>query len=372
MKKKRRWLCFLVALFLFFPFVSRAETAEDTEQTPSAWELLPAETREQLSALGITEESLESTTTLQADSAFSWLIETLGAELSDPLTLGATMLGAVLLCALLDSLRHLSDHAGIRSVFHAVTALTVSAVLLTSLSTALLRAEEAAESSTVFLSGLVPVHATLLATSGRLTAAISYQSSVLWISELLSLLVSQTVMPLLLIALSLCTVGSVFPDWRLQNLGGGICRTCGWGMGLIGTFFTGLLSMQTIAASATDTLSGRALRFSVAHLIPMVGGALSDALLTLQGCLTAVRSTVGVFGIITVTGILLPPILSCFGWNVVLSLCGYVAEVFALDTVVVLTRSAATVMKTVLAVLVMCGVFLIVAITVLMKTGVTV
>ena len=138
---------------------------------------------------------------------------------------------------------------------------------------------------------------------------------------------------------------------------------------MIGSFFTGLLSLKTLAASATDTLSGRALRFSVASLIPMVGGALSDALLTLKGCLTAVRSTVGVFGIVVTVMILLPPVLACLGWNLTLSLCGYVAEVFSLEAVVSLTRSAAAVLKTVMAVLVMCATFLIVAMTVLLKAG---
>ena len=92
-------------------------------------------------------------------------------------------------------------------------------------------------------------------------------------------------------------------------------------------------------------------------------------MLTIKGCLTAVRSTVGVCGIAVTAAILLPPIVACIGWNLLLSLCGYVAEVFALDSGAGLTRSAGTVIKTMTALLVMCAVFLIVAISVLMRVG---
>ena len=374
MKGKRRWICLLaVVLLLLGTFSAHAETSLESITAlsdPSVlWEQLPQETKDRLSALGVTAEEVERHLALQEESVFAWLLELVGKELTAPLALGGVLLGAVLLCALLDGMRHLSGNLALRSLYQSVTTVVLSGLLITSLTSCLLRAEEAVESSLVLLSGFVPTQLTLLAASGRIATAVSYHSSVLWISELLMLLLSKTVIPLLLVALALGTVGSVFSGWRLQAIGNGLCRTCGWGMGLIGSFFTGLLSLKTLAASATDTLSGRALRFSVASLIPMVGGALSDALLTLKGCLTAVRSTVGVFGIVVTVIILLPPVLACLGWNLTLSLCGYVAEVFSLEAVVSLTRSAAAVLKTVMAVLVMCATFLIVAMTVLLKAG---
>ncbi len=372
----KAWLAVLVAILLFsLPVTVFAESATAFEEQWEAsgagelWETLPEETKTKLETLGITEESLESGTALQPEIAWNWLLSLFGDELGGPLSLSFSVIGIILLCALIDSLRFLSDNPGIRATFQAIATLTVCGFLLTSLSEVLQRACAAVESCLVFLSSFVPVYATLLATSGQITTALSYQATVLWVSELLMLLMSGVVMPILLASLAIGTVGGVSPTWRLQQLGSGLCRTCSWGMGVISSFFTGLLSLQTIAGAAADTVTGRAIRFSIANLIPVVGGALSDAMLTIKGCLTAVRSTVGVFGIAVAAAILLPPILACIGWNLLLSLCGYVAEVFALDSVAGLTRSAGTVIKTMTALLVMCAVFLIVAISVLMRVG---
>ena len=374
----KRLLIVLVALlFLGVPLTVFAEERsvleEQWEQSGAdeLWETLPESTKEQLTALGITEESLQSADALQPEKAWEWLLTVFEEELAGPFGVALAVLGVILLCALVGSLRFLSDNESIRSLFQSIATLAVCGSLLTALAAFLHRACEAVEGSLVFLSSFVPVYATMLAAGGHITTAVSYQSIVLWVGELLMVLMSSVILPVLMVALALNTVGSVTPAWKLQHIGNGLSKTCGWGMGVVSSFFSGLLSLQTVAGVAADTVSGRAIRFSVANLIPVVGGALSDAMLTIKSCLTAVRSTVGVFGILVVAAMLLPPVLACVGWNLLLSLCGYVADVFSLDSVAVLTRSVGTVTKTLMALLIMCAVFLIVALTVLMRVGVT-
>ena len=354
--------------------VSAAETPSFSEQWEQSgagalWDALPSETKEQLESLGVSEETLTGGGELKPDAAWKWLLSLIGRELSDPIGAGLTVLGAVLLCALVAGLRHLSENEGIRSLFESVATLAMCGFLMASLLSLIARVTAAVESSLVFMSSFVPVYAALLAASGYVTATVSYQTILLWTGELLMVLLTRIVLPVLTVALALNTVGSVSPTWRLGQIGSGLAKTCTWGMGIVSSFFTGLLSFQTVVGAAADTISGRAVRFSIANLIPVVGGSLSEAMLTIKGCLGAVRSTVGVFGIAAVAMMLLPPILACAGWNLMLSLSGYAAEVFSMDTVACLTRSVGTVLKTLSALMVMCGVFLIVAITVLMKVG---
>ncbi|MBQ1211036.1 MAG: hypothetical protein IIX68_04460, partial [Clostridia bacterium] len=197
MKGKRRWICLLaVVLLLLGAFSAHAETSLETITAlsdPSVlWEQLPQETKDRLSALGVTSEAVERHLALQEESVFAWLLELVGKELTAPLALGGVLLGAVLLCALLDGMRHLSGNLALRSLYQSVTTVVLSGLLITSLTSCLLRAEEAVESSLVLLSGFVPTQLTLLAASGRIATAVSYHFSVLWISELLMLLLSKT------------------------------------------------------------------------------------------------------------------------------------------------------------------------------------
>ncbi|MBQ3133660.1 MAG: hypothetical protein IJC17_05265 [Clostridia bacterium] len=372
---KRLWMIAAALLLLCWPMtVSAASTPSFSEQWEESgagalWDGLPIETRMQLEALGITEQTLTGSAELKPDAAWKWLLALLRTEWSDPVGAGLTVLGVVLLCALVGSMRHLSENDGVRTLFQSISTLAVCGFLLASLAALLTRVCDAVESSLVFMSSFVPVYAGLLAAGGYVTATVSYQTILLWVGELLMVLLGKVILPVLMVALAINTVGSVSPAWRLQQLGNGISKTCTWGMGIVSSFFTGLLSFQTVVGAAADTVSGRAIRFSIANLIPVVGGTLSEAMLTIKGCLSAVRSTVGMFGIAVVAILLLPPILSCVGWNLLLSLSGYTAEVFSLDSVASLTRSVGTVLKTLMALMVMCGVFLIVAITVLMRVG---
>ena len=132
-------------------------------------------------------------------------------------------------------------------------------------------------------------------------------------------------------------------------------------MGLACTLFVGLLSLQSLVGGAADTLGSRAVKFSLSSFVPVVGSALSDAFSSLQGCLSLLKTTVGAFGMISTTLIVLPPLLECMAWSLALSLCGMAADMFALPEVSALLKTAQGVVKTLLGILAACSLFMIVA-----------
>ena len=159
----KAWAVAVIVILLFsLPFTAFAESSDAFEEqwessgAGELWETLPDETKAQLAALGITEDSLQSGTTLQPEIAWDWLLSQFGKEMGGPLAVGLSVLGVVLLCALMDSLRFLSDNPGIRATFQAIATLTVCGFLLTSLTDVLQRACAAVESCLVFLSSFVP------------------------------------------------------------------------------------------------------------------------------------------------------------------------------------------------------------------------
>ena len=138
-----------------------------------------------------------------------------------------------------------------------------------------------------------------------------------------------------------------------------------WILTLGMVLFTGVLSLQTFVGGAADKLSDRALRFSIAHFVPVVGGSISEAFSTIRGCLHLLRSTVGCFGVVATLIIVLPPMLSCLIWNLMLSVGEMAAELFGLPSFSELLKTAHGIMRCLVGVLCVSGLLLTVSLTVI-------
>ena len=323
---------------------------------------LPEETQELLSRLGI--EELESLAELDTDTVWRQLWEIAADAFREPLAVAGLVAAAIILYAWIDGLRHTLRSEETSSVFGAVCALVLCGSLLVPLSECIRRVNEAMTSVAVFMGSFTPVYAAVLLSGGRSATALSFQSIVLYASQLLSWLSSGVIVPLMTVSLALGVTGSVTPQVKLGGAGKLIGKTAvrllTFGMML----FAGLLSLQSLTGAAADNLGMRAMRFSIASFVPVVGGSLSEAFSTIRGCLQLLRSTLGGFGMVATALIVLPSLLRCVGWSALLTVCRTMAELFSLRTAVDVLEAAAGTMKCLIGVLCACGSFLIIAVTV--------
>lgn len=370
----------MVALFLLVCTVccprAEAKTLEElyNEQLEASGseallEELPQETQELLRNLGIDSLEMGSVTTLQPSGVWDTLLSLIGREASSPLRTGGIILGVILLCALLEGWRSTLEDPALSEVFGVLSTLAVCGAVLVPLSGCIRQVCDATESTAVFMTSYVPVYGAVLASSGQWTSALSYQAVVLWVAELVSLLATYVITPVMTVSLAMGVVGGVNRRLRLDTVSSFFNKTAVWLLGLITTVFVGLLSVQGIAGTAADTLAGKAMKFSLSSFVPVVGGALGDALSTVKGCLSLLKSTLGGFGILATALIILPPLIRCALWTLLLSLCHIAAELFGLETVGGVLKVAAGVVKTMIGILSSCGLFMIVATTIVTKAG---
>lgn len=191
----------------------------------------------------------------------------------------------------------------------------------------------------------------------------------LFVAELISLLATKVIVPLMTVSLAMGLTGSVSGGLRLEGVGSWINKTAGWLLAITTSLFVGLLSLQGIVGAAADTLAGRAIKFSISSFVPVVGGALSEAFNAVKGCLSLLKSTLGGFGILTTVLIAAPPILECVLWSLGLSLCNMAAELFGLGPISAVLKTAQSVVKTLIGVMAACALFMIIATTIVTKAG---
>ncbi len=330
---------------------------------------LPEETQELLRNLGIDTLEMGSLTTLQPEGIWDSLVALIGQESSSPLRTGGVILGVILLCALMEGWRGTLENPSLAEVFQVISTLAVCGVVLVPLAACIRAVCAATDSTSVFMVSYVPVYGAVLASSGQWTSAVSYQAIVLWVAELVSLLATQVITPAMTVSLALGMVGSVNRRLRLDTVSSFFNKSSVWLLGFITTIFVGLLSIQGIVGASADTLASKAMRYSISSFVPVVGGALGDAFSTVKGCLSLLKSTLGGFGILATVLIILPPLIQCALWSLSLSLCNIAAELFALETVSSILKAAAGVVKTMIGILASCGLFMIVATTIVTKAG---
>ncbi len=327
-------------------------------------EALPEETRTLLRELGIDALEPDAFSQLGTDTVWDKLGEVLRSALQAPLATAGTVLAIVLLYAWLNGWRHTLREEESTAVFGTVCVLSVCGSVILPLTACLDAVREAMTSVGVFMAGFTPVYAGVLLSNGQATAALSFQAVTLAAAQLLSWGAGRVIVPLLTISLAIGVTGSITPQVHLDSVGKLIGRVAVWLLTGGTMLFSGLLSLQGLTARATDTLGARAVKFSISSLVPVVGSSLSDAFSAIRGCLNLLHSTLGAFGIAATVLILLPPLLQCVGWNLLLSVCCMAADLFDLRALAGVTEAARRTVRCLIGVLAASGAFLIIAVAI--------
>ncbi len=371
MRTVKTGICILVLLVLCACPV-RAQTLDELyrEQLEASGgeallDSLPEETRELLRRLNIDSLQADTFTELETDSFLGELWELFTTAAGEPLAACGTVLGILLIYAWVDGMRQTLRTEEVSSVFGVICALAACGSVMMPIAGHLERVSEAMKSVSVFMSSFVPVYAGILVSGGQPSAAVSFQSIVLYAAELLSWVAGSVIVPLLSVSLALGLTGSLTPELKLGRVGTMTGKAAAWILTLGMVLFTGVLSLQTFVGGAADKLSDRALRFSIAHFVPVVGGSISEAFSTVRGCLHLLRSTVGCFGVAATLVIVLPPLLSCLVWNLTLSVGETAAELFGLPSFSQLLKTAHGIIRCLVGVLCVSGLLLTVSLTVI-------
>ena len=363
-------LALLLMFLLFGGLTVHAETIEElyNEQLEASGgkeliEALPRETQELLKQLGIAElQPLDAVP--NTETVLQQVLQLAAEALKVPLSTAGAVLAIVLLYAWVEGLRQTVRSEEVSAVFGTVCSLAVCGCLLLPLADCIRTVNEALTSVSVFMGAFTPVYAAVLLSGGQTATALSFQSLVLYASQLLAWLTSGVIVPLMTVALALGVTGSVTPQLRIGGAGSLIGKTAAWLLTLGMLLFTGLLSLQSFAGAAADNLGVRALKFSISSFVPVVGGSLSEAFSAIRGCLQLLRTTLGGFGVAATALIVLPPLLRCLGFSLLLSVCRTAADVFELRVITDVLTASRSAVRNLIGVLCASGAFLIIAVAV--------
>jgi stage III sporulation protein AE len=282
-------------------------------------------------------------------SVFKAMLAAAKDKLSAPLTACLTLLGVILLCSLLEGLGGALERKTMSGMYGYISTLTIAAVVLAPLVGVMQSTVGAINTAGGFMIAFIPVFAGILIAAGRVGSAVGFQTALFSAAQLIGQWSAYIIPPVTGMFFAASVTEAVSPGLNLSALGEQFKKGAVWSLGVCMTVFVGIVSLQNAIATSADSVTLRTAKFFSVSLIPVVGGAIGDALGTVGGAMGLIKSTSGVYAILALAFILLPGAFEIVLWKMALSLGSGVAEMFGINKILGLLKSVNTALSVLLA-----------------------
>ena len=330
---------------------------------------LPADAKELLEETGLRQITVESLLGLSPEELFPALWQMVLQEVRMPAKTQGILGGIVLLCALLGAFKEIGADTAMNQLFALIATLCVVITISGSILDCVLWASRSIEQASNFMLAFIPVFSAAMVAAGQTLSGLAYNSFLFVTCQIVSQVIVRTLVPLLGVYLALCIVGSLVPDLDISGIADGVKSIVNWGLGLLLTLFIALLSLQSMVSSSADSIALRTGKFLIGTFVPVVGGALSDAVGAAHGCLQLIKTTVGVYGIIVALFTLLPVVVRILLWFVISQMAAIAGDFMGVSNAAGLLKACAGVLGLLLAVVMCFGLLLIISTAVVIVTG---
>lgn len=217
-----------------------------------------------------------------------------------------------------------------------------------------------------FITKLSPVLMIMLATSGNVVSASAFQPVMSGAVYVVSVVIDKCLVPLIAFSSVLAVAGNISDKVQLS----GFCRVVKsiskWLMAAIITIFTGISAIYGFSSPALDAVSGKAVKFAVGSLVPVVGTFLSDTLETVVSGTRLMKNSVGTAGIIVTCVICVIPVLKIGVIQLMLKLTSAIAEPLTDKRISSMMWEVSESVTTVFAVVIMVAVLFLINISIIL------
>lgn len=317
----------------------------------------------------ITMEDPTAFSKISIKQVFSYIFGQIKSKLSEPFKLLGILIGVILLIAIIENLGTEHSKSSLSKVFDIIGVLVCLGIIFNYISECINITSQTLYDGSTFMMCFVPVFAGVIGAGGSITSAGIYNIGVLVVAEVAVQIAVKFLLPMMGIFLAMSIIESINPALSLNGLTNGIKKSTQWILGLIMTFFVGLITIQSIVGTSADTVGIRTAKFMASSFIPVIGGAISDAYTTVRGSIGLLRSGVGTLGIVVLLLTLLPPIITVAAFKISLAIGGFIGELLGVKKVSALLKNASSVLSIAISLLVCFGLMLIIATTVMMLVG---
>ncbi len=175
----------------------------------------------------------------------------------------------------------------------------------------------------------MPILLTFMAATGATTSAKVYSPAVALLSEGVTEIVANVVMPMFIFSVVFSVISNLSSEIKLEKLSTFFKNLSSWILGITFTVFTGFLAVQGLTASTIDGISIRAAKFATKTYIPILGGYLADGFDLILASCVLIKNSLGVVVLLILLSVVLAPVFSIVVFNLGLQLICALTEPIA-------------------------------------------
>lgn len=318
----KKFFIFVFIVLLFYCFnvsvLANNDRQEYSELIDEQYELLKVDTlnnnlpngvRDDLQKIGITSSKPSDLQEFSINTFFEYLFSKVVEIISKPFFSLAGCFAIILICALFDGMKTTMPNTSFNGVLSVITSICICGVIIMPIIECMSNISQVIKAFGNFMICFIPIFSGVVAVSGGSVSSLGYSATIFTLAQILSVFIVDILLPAIGIFLALSVTGAFNESINISGIISSIKKGVIFVLSLLVTIFIGLFTLQNSIAVSTDSIGLKTGKFLSSSFIPIVGGALGDALSSILSCLLLIKSAVGGFGIMVCLVTLLPPIL---------------------------------------------------------------
>ena len=311
---------------------------------------LPDYAAEALDESGIDSEEISSVNNFSTSTVLNSVISMTADEMNTPLATLGVIIALLLFASVCRSGGNALD-SSVEEPLSAIITLSVMLTLIAPVISLIDSAGVAVDTACRFTVSFGAVFAGILIANSQAASAAGFSAFLSGATGMSSICVKETVLPMLRIFLALSCISSVSDSVNVDAVIRFFEKYAKWILAFLAVIITASLSISGLLSASADGVASRTAKFIISGSVPVIGGAMSDAYLSIKSGMALVRNSAGAFGIIGTAYIFLPVIIRAILWNAVSGIGSAICETLNLSREKKLFSSVGSMLSILLGVL---------------------
>ncbi len=276
----------------------------------------------------------------KADNILNALMSVFAEELYSCIKILAVIIAIVLLSAILENLRSSFNRKGSMN-----TEIIVMALLSGLAGEIFFQCGSYAENVSGDISkimwAVLPVMTTLSAGAGFVQTGIMTHPVLYFMCNVFAEIFNKILIPLAVSYLSISLADLLTDAIKLEKFRELIRKAYNFILGLVMTFFTGLLGISSFAGVSLDSVGAKGIKFAVSNMVPFVGGSISDAMGSVRSASVLLKNAVGITSMVCILALCIVPIIKIAAVIISIRISAAICEPIASNKTILILSSAA-------------------------------
>lgn len=220
-----------------------------------------------------------------------------------------------------------------------------------------------------FMAAVIPALSAIMLTSGEVSSSAVFGTVLSATVAFLESLCSAALLPMMSALLCISVTSKVCGEVDISGFSKLLKTIITYILSAVMLVLTCVMTFQSVIAKSADTAAVKGVKFVLGNAVPIVGGALADAVSTVASSIGMIKAATGIAGAVVICVIFAVPVLKLIIWKIMFDGIGAVSAAFALKKESSFFAEIAEITGFLIAIMASVAIFFIISITAVSFSG---